>query len=317
MEDIKINREYKDRMFKLVFREKKDLLELYNAINSTSYTNEEEIEINTIEDALYLNMHNDISYIITSVLNLYEQQSSYNPNIPIRGLIYFASLYKKIIKDEARLYSTSLLKLPIPQFIVFYNGTKDFPDNKLLKLTDAFTLPEWAYDKNVEEISALQCTARVVNINVGHNIKLMQSCKKLQDYSTFIGYVRQYTKDYTYDDEDTSSAIRKAINIAIDRCINEDVLKEILVNRRAEVLEIMFTEYDMEKHMKVVRKDGYNEGHDDGFSEGRDVGYAEGRDIERAQIIISMTKQGKSPEEISTLTGIDIDTVKKIYEKLN
>ena len=182
MEEFNINREYKDRMFKLVFREKKDLLELYNAINSTHYTNEDDIEINTIEDAIYMNMHNDISYIITSVLNLYEQQSSFNPNIPIRGLIYFASLYKKIIKDETRLYSTSLIRLPIPQFIVFYNGTKEQPDDQDLKLTDSFSLPDWAIDKNiknVEDISALQCTARAVNINAGHNIKLMQSCAAL------------------------------------------------------------------------------------------------------------------------------------------
>ena len=225
----------------------------------------------------------------------------------IRGFIYFASLYKKIIKNESRLYSTSLLKLPIPQFIVFYNGTRDCPDDKILKLTDAFTLPEWAADKNVEEISALQCTARVVNINVGHNIKLMQSCKKLQEYSTFIGYVREYA-DYVSDD----TSLRVAIDKAIDRCINEDVLKEILVNHRAEVLEIMFTEYDAESHMKVVREDGYNEG----FNEGRDEGFNECRDELLSQITKTMSKQGKTPEEISALTGIDIDTVNKIYETL-
>ncbi|MGN0328150.1 MAG: hypothetical protein ACI4D4_04130, partial [Lachnospira sp.] len=146
-----------------------------------------------------------------------------------------------------------------------------------------------------------------VNINAGHNIKLMQSCKKLQDYSTFIGYVREYSEE--------SEDIRSAINKAIDRCINEDVLRDILVNQRAEVLEIMFTEYDMEKHMKVVRKDGYddgfNDGRNEGFSEGHNSGFNEGI----AQIIINMSKKGKSPDEISNLTDTDINLVNKILNQ--
>ncbi|MGN0327729.1 MAG: hypothetical protein ACI4D4_01985, partial [Lachnospira sp.] len=160
---------------------------------------------------------------------------------------------------------------------------------------------------------------RAVNINAGHNIKLMQSCKKLQDYSTFIGYVREYSEE--------SEDIRSAINKAIDRCINEDVLRDILVNQRAEVLEIMFTEYDMEKHMKVVRKDGYDEGFDDGYDNGRNDGFNEGHNAGfneghdngfndcLSEIITAMSKDGRTLEEISDITKVNIDVVNKFLHQ--
>ena len=92
-----INRQYKDRLFKRIFRDKKDLLELYNAMNDTNYSNPEEIEVNTLEGVVYMGMKNDVSFLFTEVLNLYEHQSTFNPNLPLRGLLYFAKLYQKII----------------------------------------------------------------------------------------------------------------------------------------------------------------------------------------------------------------------------
>ena len=126
-ERSRINREYKDRLFKLIFKEKKDLLEHYNAVNNTRYSNPEEVEINSIEDAIYMGMKNDISFLVKNVLNLYEHQSTFSPNLPLRGLLYFADLYRKIIGSGKDLYSSKRISLPYPSFIVFYNGTKKEP----------------------------------------------------------------------------------------------------------------------------------------------------------------------------------------------
>lgn len=114
-----INRQYKDRLFKRIFRDKKDLLELYNAMNDTNYSNPEEIEVNTLEDVVYMGMKNDVSFLFTEVLNLYEHQNTFNPNLSLRGLLYFAKLYQKIIGPRKDLYSEKLINLPYPQFVVF------------------------------------------------------------------------------------------------------------------------------------------------------------------------------------------------------
>lgn len=120
------NRKYKDRLFQRVFQNKEDLLELYNAINNTAYTNPEELKITTLEDAIYLSMKNDLSFVISATLNLYEQQSTFNANMPIRGLMYFSRLYEAYIKENSLdIYGKALVKLPAPQYIIFYNGRED------------------------------------------------------------------------------------------------------------------------------------------------------------------------------------------------
>ena len=77
-----INRRYKDSLFRIAFREKKELLELYNAINGSDYKNPDELTIYTLEDIIFMNMKNDISFILCHMMNVYEQQSTYNPNMP-------------------------------------------------------------------------------------------------------------------------------------------------------------------------------------------------------------------------------------------
>lgn len=120
MKNKRINRKYKDRVFRIIFRDKKELLELYNAVNDSAYTNPDELTITTIEDVVYMGMKNDLSFIIGDVMNLYEHQSSYSPNLPLRGLFYFASLYREQIEDvKQKLYTNAPLHIPFPQYIVF------------------------------------------------------------------------------------------------------------------------------------------------------------------------------------------------------
>lgn len=140
-QNIHGNRNHKDSLFRKVFRKKSDLLALYNAINGTCYENEDELEINTLDNALYMSVKNDVSCIVGCTMNLYEHQSSYNPNMPLRGLIYFAQLYNIYTeKRKLNLFSSILQKIPTPQYIVFYNGLKNEPDRQVLKLSDAITL---------------------------------------------------------------------------------------------------------------------------------------------------------------------------------
>ena len=170
-----VNREYKDRLFKLIFREKEDLLQLYNAINGTNYNNPEDLEINTLEDAVYMGMKNDISFLVKGVLSLYEHQSTYSPNLPLRGLFYFADLYRKMMSGgDKDLYSSKQIKLPFPQFVVFYNGTRLQPERQVFHLHSAF--PEGMN----REIAAIDCHAVVLNINYGQNREIMRKCRKLE-----------------------------------------------------------------------------------------------------------------------------------------
>ena len=250
------NRKYKDRLFQKVFEKKEDLLSLYNAVNHTSYTNAEELEITTLDDVIYLSMKNDLSFIISATLNLYEHQSTFNANMPIRGLLYFARLYEAYIKkNKLDIYGHKMIDLPEPRYIVFYNGRSNQPDEKELKLSDAF------HSDNPNPV--LECRARMININLGHNQELMESCKRLWDYSYFIAEVNKNL--------DKGDMLEKAIKKAMDECINKGVLLDILEKSRNEVFDMLLTEYDEKLHMKTLYEQGKEAGREEGLEEGQDM----------------------------------------------
>ena len=160
------NRDYKDRLFKFIFgnpENKNWTLSLYNAINETEYDNPDDISFNTIEDAVYMGMKNDISFIISFVMNLWEHQSSPNPNMPMRFFIYGGELYDKYTsKSRYNKYSSKLQRIPVPKCVCFYNGTKDQPDNWVHKLSDAY-----AGEGDIE------VSVNMININSDKNHKLL------------------------------------------------------------------------------------------------------------------------------------------------
>ena len=163
-------RTYKDRLFRMIFRDKAEFLTLYNALNGTSYDDPDALKITTLEHAVYIGMKNDLSFLLDMHLPLYEHQSSHNPNMPLRDLLYVASIYSRLTQD-ANLYGTKLIKLPTPQFAVFYNGTAPMPERSVVRLSDAFEHPT--------EDPALELKVLVLNINPGYNEELMQSCRTL------------------------------------------------------------------------------------------------------------------------------------------
>lgn len=238
----KPNRMYKDRLFRMIFSDKKELLSLYNAMNGTRYTDPEALQINTLENAVYLSMRNDISFLIDMQMPLYEHQSTYNPNIPLRNLLYASNLLSNLTKDM-NLYGEKLVKIPTPTFVVFYNGVTEFPDMVELKLSDAFEVKK-------EEVS-LELRTIMLNINKGHNEELMKNCKTLRDYMCFVDKVRLYTKTMPLED---------AVEQAITECIRDDILAEFLRNNKAEAKSVSIFEYDEEQHMRQIREEGREEG---------------------------------------------------------
>ena len=180
-----VNRLYKSRIFAMLYSDKKELLDLYNAISGKHYEDPELLEINTLENAIYMSMHNDVSFLIDFRLSLYEHQSTYSPNLPLRYLFYIADLYSGITKDE-NLYGTRCVQIPAPQFVIFYNGSEKLPDRTVLKLSDAYSVKE--------DSPALELIAIMLNINSGHNEVLKNTCKSLKDYSEYTRRVREYAE---------------------------------------------------------------------------------------------------------------------------
>lgn len=236
---MRVNREHKDRLFKFIFQEKKNLLELYNALNASSYNNPDDLEIVTLEDVIYMRMKNDISFILDYQLNLFEHQSSDNQNMPLRGFLYFARQYEKyVIENECNLFGYKRISIPTPQYVVFYNGDTWKGERKILKLSDSFT------DKRIKgcmELEVLQ-----LNINYGHNKEIMEKCRILWEYAVFVGKVKTYNK---------AMPIEEAADRAVNECIQEGILKEILISHRAEVKDMLLTEYDEEKMKRLFQKE--------------------------------------------------------------
>ena len=185
--EYKINGQYKDRLFCFLFgneKYKKYVLSLYNALNDVNYQNEKELEIVTIKDFIYIRMHNDVAVMLSGNLELWEHQSTVNPNMPVRGLMYFAQLYEKYIKmNHYNLYRNTQIMLPTPKYVVFYNGKEKRPAKEKLRLSDAFL--------NEDKSGEFEWTATVINLNHKDNRKLLEKCKILQEYTEFVVSIQE------------------------------------------------------------------------------------------------------------------------------
>ena len=244
-ESVTINRSYKDRLFKIIFEDKKELLSLYNALTGKNYQNPDELEINTIDDVIYMHLKNDMSFILDDWQNLFEQQSTFNPNQPLRGFFYFADLYK-VKYFGKKIYSTRLLKIPTPQYIVFYNGTTSMPDRKELRLSDAFQQPTAQPD--------IEVVAHMLNINYGHNKELMERCQKLKEYAQFIDIIRHYLR------ENKQWSNEQAISKAIDDCIKNNILRDILQKERLRVMASILSEFDEVGYKEMIQDEAIEDG---------------------------------------------------------
>ena len=268
-----VNRENKDRLFRFIFgrpENKEWTLSLYNAVNGSHYTDPELLEITTMEDALYMSMKNDLSFLIADTMNFYEHQASVNPNMPIRLLIYAGMVYSKYVEDERNqinLYSGRQQMLPVPKLVCFYNGLPEQPDQTILSLQDAF--PEGAEGDISVKVTML-------NINYGRNRALMKTSRPLNDYAAFVMDFRQKVADGMIPDD--------AAAAAIDELPEDSPIKAFLLANRAEVKRMCLTEYDEVRTMNMFREEGRAEGR----AEGREEGRAEGV----LTTLISLVKKG-------------------------
>ena len=249
----RLNRKFKDHLFRFLFREKEDLLSLYNAVNGTDYKNPDDLTIMTLEDVIYLGMKNDVSFLIDGRLNLYEHQSSICPNMPLRGLFYFSQMLQGYAdQKELNIYSSTKVSLPVPYYIVFYNGTAKLPERSELLLSSLFDDGAHKDEGDLHRDAALECRAVVLNINEGYNVEIMKKCRTLADYSAFVQKIREYQKE-GFDSP-------KAVALAIDYCIENDILADVLRRNRGEVTDMILTVYNEKLHNRTLREEGRQEG---------------------------------------------------------
>ena len=305
-----VNRLYKSRIFAMLYQDKKELLDLYNAISGKHYEDPELLEINTLENTIYMTMRTDLSFLIDFRLSLYEHQSTYSPNLPLRDLFYISDLYSGMVKDE-NLYGIKLVQIPAPQFVIFYNGMKEMPDRTVLRLSDAYSVKE--------ENPALELTAVMLNINRGHNEKLKGLCKSLKDYSEYTARVREYAD---------TMPISEAVEQAICECIQEGILAEFLKQNRAEAKQVSIYEYDEEKHMRQEREtfweDGWAAGREEGIREGeergREFGRKEGRQEGKLDLLKDLIQKklskGKSTGAIAEELEIEEALVSELVQEM-
>lgn len=279
-----VNREHKDRLFTYLFgkKGKKEwTLSLYNAVNHSSYTDPDSIEFTTMEDAVYMGMKNDVSFILCQIMNVYEQQSSYNPNMPVRQLMYAAKLYDKYIQQKRlNLYGRKLVSLTIPKLVVFYNGTEE-ADDQILRLSDAFVQEGNPLESDIE------VRVRMLNINYGKNESLLSSCKPLKEYAWLIEQIRENQK---------TMGIGEAVDRAIQDMPENYEIRQILIGNRAEVKDMCITEYNEAETMQMIRE------------EGREQGREEGREEGMMELLANQVKVGDlSPEKAAGYAGMSLE----------
>jgi hypothetical protein len=315
------NREYKDSLFVRYMAESKErLVEVYNAVRGSDMPSDTEVEVNTLENVLYYGVNNDLSFTLGgSLVVLVEDQSTVNFNMPLRLLVYVASLYSALLPSRA-MYAKKTVKVPRPEFIVFYNGKDEMPDTMELRLSEAFM------DAQAKE--KLELTLSVYNINPGHNEEIRGRSRALRDYSSFVAKVHEYEK--------SGMSLEEAIGAGVKYAIGNDIMSDFIERHSSEVRNMLFMEYDPEEARKVAMEEGYEDGLEKGLEEGLEKGISEGREegllkgkregreeglLEgkkegreegQADIILRMKRNGLSTADIALYTGVSAEQVENL-----
>ena len=299
-QEQEVKRTYKDSVFVTIFHDKSKLIELYNALFDTNYDESAPIDIVTIKDVLFRTLKNDVAFVLGGrFVVLVEHQSSINENMPLRDLMYISTVLKRMI-DTTRLYREKRLMIPRPEFIVFYNGTKDFPAYQELRLSDSFL-----GEKQKDEEDALQLIVKVYNINTEKNSEILGRCETLRQYSRFVEIMRSYRED----SELTNDVIVEVLN----RCKKEGILTEFLDKYGTEIVEMLFKELTREEDLEKLRLDeyeeGFNSGEHAGFSKCECAGAERGAKEEKIVIAKKLKKLGLGMDTISESTGLTLEEI--------
>lgn len=274
------NRKYKDTVFRMLFTDRDNLLSLYNAVNGSSYEDPDALEIVTLENAIYMGMKNDLAFIVDTGLFLYEHQSTYNPNMPLRDLFYIAGEYQKLV-DHRSLYASTLQKIPAPSFLVFYNGSERKEDSWVSYLSESY--------ENLTGEPNLELKVITLNINEGHNSQLMEQCQILREYAQYVAKVREYARRKELDE---------AVEQAVNDCIQSGILAEFLRKNKSEVIAMSIFEYDKEEEERKLREAEYEAGVEAG----------------KKETAVVMNKMKFPVEKIAEVLQVDKDVIVKWIE---
>jgi len=288
---MQTNKRFKSSVFSLLFSEPDLLRELYCALDGVSLPPDAPVSINTLEDVLFMDFINDISFQIDGKLVvLIEHQSTINPNMALRLLMYVGRVYEKIV-ESSNIYSEKPLKIPRPEFFILYNGVDPFPDEKVYRLSQAFEELKslGLAEKNYPN---LELVVRVININEGINKDIAGRCKKLSEYSAFVARERAFEKELGSREE--------AVKEAVKYCQKHDILREFLKLHAGEVLSMLYTEWNWDDAMAFARKEAREDGMEKGMEKGR------------LEIARNLLAKGSTPEFIHDVTGLDIETINSL-----
>ena len=304
---FRIRKQHKDRLFCDLFSNKYNALSLYNAVKGTDYKDIEHLEVVTLSDSIYMTMKNDLALCFHDGIDLYEQQSSINPNMPLRGFLYFAREYEGWLARhqlELKLYGRMLVKIPAPEYYVLYNGMEKMPERTEYRLSDAYEKSSPGYE----------WTAKVININAGHSPEVLERCPVLKGYAKLIALIREYQRD--------GMQLEAAVSAAVSECIKRDILKEYLTKQRSEATNMILTEFDQDAYEEMIkdeaRAEGIEEGTKIGKAEGKIEGKAEGKaeGVMQSLQAVRLLRAGKSVREIVQETGMQEEDIEALAKFL-
>ncbi len=252
---MKANRQVKDSVFSLYLTEDtRRLVEVYNAVQGTDYPLDTPVEINTLQGVLYKDRYNDISFILDNRYIVFNgHQSTINENIPVRAAIYAGRLYEKVLSRE-NMYREKLIQIPAPEFVVFYNGNKPYPQETLLRLSDAF--------EGVPHINSMELVVKVINICQPENNPFLEKCQPLREYSIFINQIYKYTAE--------GMKLEDAIHKAVLYCKEHNIMQPFLLKHASEVENMLFSEWNLDDALRIAREEAREEGRKEAREEVRE-----------------------------------------------
>ena len=296
-----VSSKFKDNVFCMLYRDKRNLLELYNALNNSAYTNVDDLQVTTLNGGSYMKYKNDASFLLCMSLYMFEQQSSKNPNMPLRFLHYVSDVFRELFSNSM-LHRRSMIKIPVPRFVTFYNGLEKWvEDEDEIRLSDMYEIPT----DNPE----LELKVRVININ--EDVHILNKCKTLRDYMTFVNKVR-FKMGVEGDN------VRIAVTEAMNECIDEDILVDFFEQHREEVVEVSIYDYDEEEVRRVLAEEYAQEYAQKVAKEVSEKAFAEGeqsgRQINLINMVIKKVKKSKTLETIASELEEEEADIKPIYD---
>lgn len=285
-ENTQVTTKYKDTLFRMIFKEPEASLSLYNAVAGKNYQDVSLLKVVTLENAIYMNVKNDVAFLIDCRLQMYEHQASVNPNMPLRHLIYVTKEFQGMTTNES-LYSSKQIKLPAPYFVVFYNGARKQPERLELRLSDSYEV--------FAESPALELKVMQLNIRPGNNESLKEKCPLLQEYVQYVERVQEYAMELP---------LPEAVERAVHECIKEGILADFLLKNRMEAVDMSIFEYDEERELKLIRRDE------------REIGYtrgcAEGQNMTIVNLVCKKLRREYDAVRIAEELEIELDKVQEI-----